>query len=98
MSNTTTEKTESIIGKKVFLLDNSYAKNLTTGKHSYLAGTLYDSPEEVTIITEPFLATVDTWGYNTKQIDCMIVRCKRNETHFVLARYSSVPVQHPDYV
>lgn len=44
----------SLIGKQAWPIDNSRQYNVITGEHSSLAGTRFDEPKMVTIISEPY--------------------------------------------
>lgn len=43
------------IGKKLYPIDNSYCYNIETKEQAYLAGTAWEDPKLVQIISAPFI-------------------------------------------
>lgn len=79
---------ESVIGKKYYPVDNSYAICLTDGKKNYLlGGNHYSVPkqkEECIIVSQPFEMLVKTVSGDHKTVSMILVECSRGFTHAVL--------------
>ncbi len=80
---------ESIIGKRVYLRDNSYQITIGTNENPYLAGTngyvmgIKGEPTPVTIVSEPFDLCLGLFEGGTKQqtIECIYVKTDDGNFH-----------------
>lgn len=81
---------QSLIGMTVFLIDNSHQFCLTDKKCHYLAGTAWDEPIPVDIISEPFEYPVKNMfkpGYRYE--DFILVKDPEGKLHMTMSCYKT---------